>query len=173
MVARLRLFLKDQIGAAAAEMALILPLVLVMLFATFEGAYYIITEHQVVTGVRNAARYAARLDFSHYTCPAGAYVASPSGVPTISEDTIKNLARTGQLTGGSARVQGWGSVATDTTVSVTCTASTSGIYVATGGNAPKVRVSARFNYPSLMGQLGFTQAALPIGASAESPVMGL
>ena len=163
---RIRLFLNDQIGAAAAEMALILPLVMVMLFATFEGAYYIICEHQVVTGVRNAARYAARLDFSQYACPAATF----SG----SEDTIKNLARTGQLlSGGSPRVQGWGSVATDTTVSVTCTGSTGGIYAATGGYAPKVRVSARFNYPSLMGQLGFTQATLPIGASAESPVMGL
>jgi Flp pilus assembly protein TadG len=170
---RLRLFLTDQIGAAAAEMALILPLVMVLLFATFEGAYYIICEHQVVTGVRNAARYAARLDFSHYACPAETYVENPAGVTPVPEDTIKNLARTGQLSGGTARVQGWGNVATDTTVSVTCTASTGGIYVATGGNAPKVRVSARFNYPSLMGQLGFTQATLQIGASAESPVMGL
>ncbi len=169
---RIRLFLHDQIGAAAAEMALILPLVMVMLFATFEGAYYIICEHQVVTGVRNAARYAARLDFSHYSCPS-TYVASPSGVPTITEGQIKNLARTGQLVGGTARVQGWGSVATDTTISVSCTGSTGGIYAATSGNAPKVRVSARFNYPSLMGQLGFTQATLQIGASAESPVMGL
>jgi Flp pilus assembly protein TadG len=165
MMARLRLFLNDQIGAAAAEMALILPLALVLLFATFEGAYYIICEHQVVTGVRNAARYAARLDFSQYACPAGIF----SG----SEATVKNLARTGQLTGGSVRVQGWGTVATDTTVSVTCTSNTDGIYAATGRNAPKVRVSARFNYTPLMGQLGFTQTTLPIGAYAESPVMGL
>lgn len=161
---RIRLFLTDQIGAAAAEMALILPLVMVLLFATFEGAYYMICEHQVVTGVRNAARYAARLDFSQYTCPS---------TFTGNEATVKNLARTGQLVGGTARVQGWGSVATDTTVTVTCAASTGGIYAATAGNAPKVRVSARFNYPSLMGQLGFTQATLQIGASAESPVMGL
>lgn len=165
MGSRIRLFLIDQHGAAAAEMALIMPLVMVMLFAAFEGAYYIICEHQVVTGVRNAARYAARLDFSQYACPAGTF----SG----NEATVKNLARTGQLIGGSARVQGWGTVATDTTVSVTCTINTDGIYAATGRNAPKVRVSARFNYTSLMGQLGFTQATLPIGAYAESPVMGL
>lgn len=162
MLARLRLFLKDQIGAAAAEMALIMPLVMVMLFATFEGAYFIITEHQVVTGVRNAARYAARLDFSQYSCPAATFSGSTA--------TVQNLARTGQLTGGTSRVQGW--VNGDITVTVTCTAQ-DGIYTAVGNYAPKVRVSSRFNYPSLMGQLGFTQATLPIGASAESPVMGL
>lgn len=159
---RLRLFLTDQIGAAAAEMALILPLIMVLLFATFEGAYYIICEHQVVTGVRNAARYAARLDFSQYACPAATFSGSTA--------TIQNLARTGQLAGGTARVQGW--VNGDITVTVTCT-SQNGIYTAVGNYAPKVRVSSRFNYPSLMGQLGFTQATLQIGASAESPVMGL
>ena len=163
---RLRLFLHDQIGAAAAEMALILPLVMVMLYATFEGAYYIICEHQVVTGVRNAARYAARLDFSLYACPAATFGGSTA--------TIQNLARTGQLTGGTSRVQGW--VNGDITITVTCTAQTgiyTGINSGVGNNAPKVRVSSRFNYPSLMGQLGFTQATLQIGASAESPVMGL
>jgi Flp pilus assembly protein TadG len=162
MLARLRLFLNDQIGAAAAEMALILPLVMVMLFAAFEGAYYIICEHQVVTGVRNAARYAARLDFSQYACPAATFSGSTA--------TIQNLARTGQLAGGASRVQGW--VDGDITVTVTCAAQ-DGIYTAVGNFAPKVRVSSRFNYPSLMGQLGFTQATLQIGASAESPVMGL
>ncbi len=170
MGSRIRLFLNDQHGAAAAEMALIMPLVMVMLFATFEGAYFVITEHQVVTGVRNAARYAARLDFSHFVCPAGTYVESPSGATPVPTSTIQNLTRTGQLTGGTSRVQGW--VDADITVTVTCSGA-GGIYAATAGQAPKVRVSSRFNYPSLMGQLGFTQAALPIGASAESPVMGL
>lgn len=159
----IRLFLKDQRGAAAAEMALILPLILPLMFATFEGAYYMVCEHQVVTGVRNAARYAARLDFSQYACPAGTFSGSTA--------TVQNLARTGQLTGGSARVSGW--VNSDVTVTVTCASGTSGIYAATAGNAPKVRVSSQFNYPSLMGQLGFTQATIRIGASAESPVMGL
>ena len=159
---RLRLFLTDQIGAAAAEMALILPLVMVLLFATFEGAYYIICEHQVVTGVRNAARYAARLDFSQYACPAATFSGSTA--------TIQNLARTGQLAGGTARVQGW--VNGDITVTVTCP-SQYGIYTAVGNYAPNVRVRSRFNYPSLMGELGFTHATLHLGASAESPVMGL
>lgn len=162
MMAQFRLFWNDQHGAAAAELALVLPLMLALLFATFEGAYYIISEHQVVTGVRNAARYAARLDFSQYSCPAATFSGSTA--------TVQNLARTGQLSGGTPRVQGW--VNGDVTVTVTCTAQT-GIYTAVGSYAPKVRVSAQLNYPSLLGQLGFSQATLRIGASAESPVMGL
>jgi Flp pilus assembly protein TadG len=162
-MARLRPFLHDQRGAAAAEMALVLPLALVLLFAMVEGAWYIVCEHQVVTGVRDAARYAARLDFSQYACPGATFSGSTA--------TVQNLARTGQLSGGSARVPGW--VNGDITVSVACSSGTGGIYASTGGYAPKVTVSTRFNYPSLMGQLGFTTATVAIGAAAQSPVMGL
>ena len=84
MISRIRLFLNDQHGAAAAEMALIMPLVMVMLFAAFEGAYFVICEHQVVTGVRNAARYAARLDFSQYACPAATFSVAASGCSASS-----------------------------------------------------------------------------------------
>ena len=156
----------DQRGAAAAEMALILPLALALIFTTFEGAYYMICEHQVIKGVRNAARYAARLDLTNYACPGGTF-SGPAAVKT----GIQNLARTGALSGGTAMVQGW--INNDVTVAVTCTSGQSGIYAATGGNAPQVRVSTRLAYPSLMGSLGFTRATLNIGAEAQSPVIGL
>lgn len=165
---RLSPFRSDTRGAAAAEMALITPLVLALMFSTFEGAYYLMCEHRVIKGVRDAARYAARLDRSQYACPGG----------TFSGDvaTIRNLARTGQLSGGTVKVPGWGTSATDVTVSVSCAAlgaGTAGIYNQTGGNAPRVTVSTRFNYPSIMGTLGFTQATIQIGAAAQSPVIGL
>ena len=63
----------DTSGAAAAEMALILPLVLTMMFATFEGAWYLVCEHRVIKGVRDAARYAARLDRAQFTCPGNRF----------------------------------------------------------------------------------------------------
>ncbi len=153
----------DQRGAAAAEMALILPLALALLFTTFEGAYYMICEHQVIKGVRNAARYAARLDLTNYTCPGGTFNGNRA--------TVQNLARTGALSGGTAMVQGW--VNGDVTVTVTCTSGQGGIYAATGGNAPQVRVSTRLVYPSIMSSFGFTNATLNIGAEAQSPVIGI
>lgn len=162
----LRHILKDSNGAAAAEMVLILPVALALLFATFEGAYYAICEHRVIKGVRDAARYAARLDRSYYACPAATFTGS---VSTIS--TIKNLARTGQLSGGTTAVTGW--IDRDITVSVTCVPEVGGIYEATGRNAPVIRVSTVVNYQPLMGALGFTSSTIRIGAAAQSPVIGL
>ena len=153
----------DQRGAAAAEMALILPLALALLFTTFEGAYYMICEHRVVKGVRDAARYAARLDLSNYACPGATFSGSTS--------TIQNLTRTGKLSGGTAAVLNWAN--SDVTIAVTCSSSQGGIYAATGGYAPKVRISTRVAYPSIMGALGFTNATIYITAAAQSPVIGL
>ena len=166
MMRGLRYFLRNHSGAAAAEMAMILPVALALIVTTFEGSYYLLCEHRVIKGVRDAARYAARLDRSFYTCPGGTF----SG----STGTIQNLARTGQLSGGTAQVPGW--VNGDVTVTVTCSAlgsTTGGIYNSTGGNAPKVSVSTRLNYPSIMGAMGFTQATIEIGAAAQSPVIGI
>ena len=154
---------RNQSGAAAAEMALILPLVLALLFTTFEGSYYMICEHRVVKGVRDAARYAARLDLSNYACPGGTFSGSTA--------TVQNLTRTGALSGGTATVPGW--INSDVTVAVTCATGQGGIYAATGGNAPLVKVSTRLAYPSIMGALGFTNATINIGAEAQSPVIGI
>lgn len=147
-------------------MALLIPLVLAMMLATFEGAWYMVCEHRVIKGVRDAARYAARLDRSQFTCPGNAFTGSTA--------TIQNLARTGKLTGGNAQVPGW--VNGDVTVTVNCatlTAGSAGIYNSTGGNAPRVTVRTQFNYPSMMGTLGFSQTTVQIGAAAQSPVIGL
>ena len=157
------LLCRDQNGAAAAEMALIIPLALALIFTTFEGAYYMICEHRVVKGVRDAARYAARLDLSNYACPGGTFSGSTA--------TVQNLARTGVLSGGSPAVSGW--VNSDVTIAVTCLSGQGGIYAATSGNAPRVKVSTRLAYPSLMGSMGFSPATIYIGAAAQSPVIGL
>ena len=163
---------RNQSGAAAAEMALILPLVLALLFTTFEGSYYMICEHRVVKGVRDAARYAARLDLSNYACPGGTFMG------TLETKTrIQDLARTGQLnpdtTTLAAAAKIWGSNRNDVTVTVTCTGNQDGIYAATGHYAPLVKVSTRVAYQSIMGAMGFTNATIDIGAAAQSPVIGI
>lgn len=154
---------RDQSGAAAAEMALIIPLALALLFPTFDGAWYMVCEHEVVKGVRDASRYAARLDLSNYSCPAGTFSGSTA--------TVQNLARTGKLSGGTPTVPGW--VNSNVTIAVTCLGGQSGIYTATGGYAPRVTISTRVVFPSFMGSLGFTSSQIYIGASAQSPVIGL
>ena len=172
MLRRSTPFLTDQRGAAAAEMALILPLALALLFTTFEGAYYMICEHRVVKGVRDAARYAARLDLTNYACPGATF----SGTPD-TKIRIQNLARTGQLSPDTAALARaakiWGTNRDKVEVTVTCASNQGGIYAATGGNAPQVKISARVPYSSIMGAMGFTSATIDIGAAAQSPVIGL
>lgn len=160
-------FLADARASAAAEMALILPLLLSLVFMMFEGAFYAWNEHKVVMGVRDAARYAGRLDFSTYVCP-GATWNDPG---STKQTAIKNMARTGQIAGGSSRVRGW--VDADITLTLECTSSAGGLYSVVGNNAPKVKVSANVLYPSIIGTtLGFS-TTMRLGASAQSPVMGL
>ena len=50
----------DRAGSAAAEMALVLPLLLVIMFGTFELGHFFYSEHIVQKAVRDAARYASR-----------------------------------------------------------------------------------------------------------------
>ena len=49
----------DRRGAAAAEMALVTPLLLVILFGAVELGNYFYNEHIVVKAVRDGARFAA------------------------------------------------------------------------------------------------------------------
>lgn len=149
-------------------MALITPLVLVLIFTMAEGGYYLWSEHKVIKGVRDAARYAGRLDFSKYTCP--------STIDGTAKTAIENLARTGELSGGTPKVPNWdGSSQAEAEATISCTGAgtTGGLYGVVAGNAPRVKVSATVPYPSLFGALGFTNATIYLRAEAESPVVGL
>lgn len=168
---RYKALLSDCEGAAAAEMALMLPLLLVLLFGTFEGGHFLWSEHKAIKGVRDGARFAARQDFSKYTCP--------STIDPTVELQIKNLTRTGTVDGtGQAAIVGWDN--SEVSVSLACdTSMVTGIYSSledSSGNktgAPLVEVSATVPYPSLFEVIGFGSVSLDLRASAESAVMGL
>lgn len=157
-----------QRGAAAAEMALVTPLLIVLMFGSFELGNYFLSEHVVAKAVRDGARYASRRSFTDFTCP--------NTVASDVVDKTRNITRTGQIaSGGSARLVGW---TTPTTVSVTvsCTAITggnySGIYKGMS-NVPKVKVSATVPYSSLFNNLGFTSSTLNLVAESEATVQGI
>jgi Flp pilus assembly protein TadG len=156
-------FWRDTRGAAAAEMVLMMPLLLVLIFTTFEAAHFLWSEHKVVKGVRDGARYAGRLAFTNFNCGTGQFTGDAS--------PIQNLTRTGQLTGGVAKVPGWENG--DITISVSCAAATGGLYASNANNAPRVNVSASVDYPSLFGLLGFDTTSIKLNAFAQSPVVGL
>lgn len=158
-----RRFLCDQRGTAAVEMALILPVAVGILLVTFDAAYYMLCEQRAVQSVRNAARYAARLDLSNYACPGGTF--------TGPEATLQNMVVTGSPDGTAPLIKGWRN--NDVSLSVACTSDQGGIYEANGGEAPTVRISTSFAFPSLMQEFGLPAPDFQIAATAESPVVGI
>jgi Flp pilus assembly protein TadG len=164
----LRSFLTCQRGAVAAEMVLVLPFLVVLLFGAVELGYYFYNEHQVVKGVRDGARYASRQSFTAISCNG----TTPSAIPAGIETNIKEVTRTGQISGGTARVPGW--VNGDITVSVTCpaTAVTTGIYK-NETNAPQVNIDTSVDYNSLFGGLGVIDSTFTLNASQQAAAMGI
>jgi hypothetical protein len=55
-------------GAAAAEMAIILPLLVTLMFGSFEVGKYFLDAHRVQQAVRDGARFAGRQGFVDMPC---------------------------------------------------------------------------------------------------------
>jgi Flp pilus assembly protein TadG len=174
MIRLLASFVRDTRGVAAAEMAMVTPLLIVIMFGIFEAGNFFWNEHIVVKAVRDGARFAGRQSFAAYSCEDVAENESCS--PTIDADVetnIKNVTRTGNAEGfGDPRVSGW--TTDQVTVSISWSETTdTGIYTGRASGAPVVTVSATVPYDSLFGALGFDTAGLSVSASAQSPVMGI
>lgn len=163
----IRRLLFDRTAAAAAEMALIAPLLIILMFGSFELGNYFWNNHIVAKAVRDGARYASRQSFDNFDCTA---VTVSTGVVTSTQ----NLTRTEQIaSGGTARLPGW---ILASSVQVTMRADTSGTYGAfyTGMSCvPVVVVTATVPYRSLFGTLGFSTTGLNLTADSEVPVMGI
>jgi Flp pilus assembly protein TadG len=162
----LRAFVRCRSGSAAAELALLLPFLVVLLFGAAELGFYFYNQHQVVKGVRDGARYASRQSFVALNCNSG------SSIPSDVETAIKNITRTGEISGGTARVPGW--TDSNITVTVTCptTPLTTGIY-RNEVNAPQVNVTATVSYASLFDGVGVIDSSYTLRASQQAAVMGI
>ena len=177
-------FLKESRASAGAEMALVLPIVFALIFTTFEGGNYMWTEHKALKGVRDGARYAARLPFAYFTCPPANTVGTLTGpagggVPVSTREAeIKNLTRTGIVAaGGTPKISGWGDQDNDVVIEVTCNATyTGGLYTKVPGGAPVVTVrtaDSGLPYPSILGLLGLDTSDMVVRARASAAVTGL
>jgi Flp pilus assembly protein TadG len=156
--------LAERRGSAAAEMALSLPILLVLTFGTFELGYYFRCEHIVQKAVRDASRYAARLPMANY----------PSCTPTAAaEAQIQKVARTGRPDGTVQRLQGW---TADNMVKVQVSCDTSGTYTGIYSEfpmgVPKITVSASVPYPSVFGTMGLPAPTLKLNAQSQSAAYG-
>lgn len=160
--------LSDQGGASAAEMALVLPLLLVLLFGPLELGNYFMNQHTLVKAVRDGARFAARQDFTNYTACSG----SPGG--TVVPDT-KNVVMNGVLSGGTVitpNIQ-----ASDITVTTSCRTDAggqtmSGIYSGRTTGAQIVTVTASVTYQPVVSIAGFIGVGFSLNATSHAAVTG-
>lgn len=159
--------LVDRAGTAAAEMALILPLLLVLLFGGVEAGHFIWTQHKLTEAVRGGARFAGRLPVAELCDGATALTGK------VAE--IKLMTRTGQIQSSSvaAVVPHWTDAQVDVDIACQQFVAT-GIYDQLGEAGPVVTVTAsRVPYPSIFGYLGIIDPELVMTAKASSPGVGL
>lgn len=162
-------------GAAAAEMALITPLAVLILFTSLEAGHYFYQQHQVVKGVRDGARFAARQSFDDINCRGGT-----ATLDAGLEDQIRLITRTGQIASATAnpRISTWDALDTTTVISVTCP-DTSTIAEATTGifravePAPQVNIVATPSYDSLFNGLGVFTDSVSLRGEQQAVVMGI
>jgi hypothetical protein len=171
MIARL---LHDRRASAAAEMALVLPLLLILLFGSVELGNYFRSEHILLKGVRNGAVYAARQDIAiNYDCSGG-----PPTVPAGVIDDTKALVRTGVLSGGTDLLPLWSDGSTTFTMSVTCVTAAggttlAGLYIVNGGQVPVLTLNADLPYSTVLGTLGLASPNLRLKARQQAAVSGV
>lgn len=162
-------------GTAAAEMAMVLPFLLALMFGSAELGNYFLDEHGLVKQVRDGARYAARLPLeANYACPAAT-------VDAAAETLITNVIQTGTVDrsqSGRFNDAYWGRACPGTaqavTITVRCVSNDDydGIYQSLAGDIPIVKVSAAIGYRSVLGSLGLPTANLCLRAESEAPVIG-
>lgn len=167
--------LRDRRGAAAAEMALVTPLLLIIGMGAVEMGNYFLDEHRLVKAVRDGARYAARQDFTNY---AGC-TTTPADVPATLKSNTQAIVQTGLLTGGSDLLPNWSSATFTVQMTCTSTAGTqtlSGIYTNTSGTAPPavVIVTASVPYaPIAISGFGFNATGYNLYAQEQASVTGI
>ena len=167
-----------QRGTAAVEMALVLPLLLVIMFGSVELGNYFYDQHKLTKAVRDGARYAARQRFANYTGCTG----SP---PQAVIDDTRKIVRKGTLNNtDSDLLPNWDAAGVSFTVTMTCqptldlgggnTPPPSGIYTGMTGGAPSVTVTSSLPYqPAVGSAFGFSAANLSLNATQQAAVAGL
>src|SRR5690349_9425328 len=171
--------MRETRGSAAAEMALVAPLLLIIMMGSVELGNYFMNEHSLVKAVRDGARFAARQSFTNYTSCTGA----PGG--TVVADT-QNVVMNGYVSGGSAITPNISAANISLAVSCASTAGGQpmlGIYRSrfggtcdgsvASGCAQTVTVTASVPYRSILGGFGFTGFGMSLNASSQAAVQGV
>ena len=187
MMRRVKSFLRDTRGAAAAEMALILPLLLIILFGSLELGNYFMDEHRLVQSVRDGARFAARQNFTNYPACSGSI--PTEGVDDTPFENTHSMVRKGTLSStANDLLPKWDDGGTTFSISVRCESSVNGsdmlgIYRSrlstncnggtANGCAQVVTVTASLPYQPILQAFGFTGSGFQLNATSEAAVTGI
>lgn len=149
----------DESGAALVEVAITIPLVLLLSAGVFEFSNVLNTRLLLEAGVEDAARYMARCSSDWNTCQGRA----------------QSLAANGAVDSGSARVAGWlpGKVIiTKRSTAATDLATGTQLYLSNTSNVDVVDVSTEYSYQDLgfLSYLGFGDLTLSV--SHQERVIG-
>jgi Flp pilus assembly protein TadG len=165
-------------------MALVLPFLLLLLLGSIELGRYFLNQHVMVKGLRDAARFAARGDFTDY------YDATTGACRTTPDDDVigaaRNLAMTGKIGSNTNwRIPYWTDpesveLTVECFASVTTTEGESttshamiGIYAGSAG-APVLTISAEVEYQPLFGEIfGVGGPDLRVRAREQAAVTGI
>ncbi|WP_343346765.1 TadE/TadG family type IV pilus assembly protein [Sphingomicrobium sp. XHP0239] len=178
---RVRRLFSDTAGTAAAELAMSLPFVLVLVAGAFEMGHYFYSEHRLVEGVRDAARFAGRHAQNQYDGNCGTTLPADNDIVTDAE----LIASKGTLDAtADDLLWGWNQGAAAFTISVVCAATADdgdaatadqtmgGIYRDSTVGAPLVTVTASIPHPTVFGYIG-VPLGLTLNATSQSAVMGI
>lgn len=163
--------LKRNSGNAAAEMAMVAPLVVLLLFGAMELGNLFYNQHLLSKAVRDGARYAARQPFSDYDMGA-CFLSSDA------EARTRRLVRTAQLAsaGAPSRLPNWSESDEPSTINIEVDCNTSGtytgIYVQNAGIAAAVTVQATVDYTPLVGILA-ALSDMTLTAQSQAAVTGV
>ena len=163
--------LKQTDGVVAAEMALVAPLLLLLIFSAMELGNLFYNQHQLAKAVRDGARYAARQPFASYDMGACALTSD-------AESRTRRLVRTAQLAsaGAPSRLPNWIEADEPTTIdiNVICdsTGTYTGVYALNDDVAAAVTVQASVPYTPLIGFAGVLSSAT-LNAESEAAVTGV
>ena len=177
-------FLRNERASAAAELALVTPFLLALMFGAVELGNLFMDEHALQKQVRNGARFASRLELhENYSCPSAVFADADATTKIV------NVTQNGAVTGsGTPRWTGYWSRTCSgggqtVTVAIRCVnkdqidagnTGNSGIYTSLGGSTiPVVRVSGAVQYRSVIATLGFDAADICLEAESELPVQGI
>lgn len=160
--------LSDRSGNAAAEMALVAPLLLILMLGCTELGNYYWNEHTLLKAVRDGARFAARQSFTYYGCSG-----SPDTTNVVTP--TQNVVMYGYVAAGTNTLTP-NITASNITVTQSCDTTTTwkGLYQGDTNGAHVVTVAATVTYrPIIAVALGFSGVGYQLYAQSQAAVTGI